>query len=120
LVGTGVLRGYEWYITDRGVASIRPSPNCEVHGVLARLTQNDETSLDHLEGVKLSLYRREFLTVEVGNGGRVDVLVYVSNDEAFGSPRPDYLERVVAGAQHHGLPDAAIAHIQGFANPIHR
>lgn len=119
-VGTGVLRGYEWYITDRGVASIRPSPDGQVHGVLARLTQSDETNLDHLEGVKLDLYRREFLTVEVGNGGRVDVLVYVSNDEAFGSPRPDYLERVVAGAQHHGLPDAAIAHIQGFANPIHR
>lgn len=119
-VGTGVLPGYEWYITDRGVASIRPSPDGEVHGALARLTQDDEDSLVYHEGVKLNLYRREFLTVEVRNGGRVDVLVYVSNDEAVGSPRPDYLERVLAGTQHHGFPDAAIARIQSFANPIHR
>lgn len=115
-VGIGVLRGYKWYITDRGVASIRPSPDGEVHGVLARLTKEDEDVLDFREGVKVKLYRREFLSVEISNGGRVDALVYVSNDEGVGSARTGYLERVLTGAQHHGLPGAAIARIQSFAN----
>ena len=117
-VGIGVLCGYEWYITDRGVASIRPSPGGEVHGVLARLTQHDEASLDHCEGVTLNLYRRDFLTVEVKDGGRVDALVYVSNDPGVGAPRPGYLQRVLAGARYHALPDEAIARIQDFAKPI--
>lgn len=116
-VGIGVLRGYDWYITDRGVASIRPSPDGEVHGALARLTQDNEDSLDYHEGVKRNLYRREFLSVEIRNGGRVDALVYVSNDEGVGSARTGYLERVLTGAKHHGLPGAAIEHIQAFANP---
>lgn len=115
-VGPAVLRGFEWYITDRGVASIRTSPGSVIHGVLARLTKKDEVSLDYHEGVNINLYRREILPVEVRNGGHVHALVYVSNDEGEGLPRSGYLERVIAGALYHGLPDAHLAHIRTFAN----
>jgi gamma-glutamylaminecyclotransferase len=44
----------------------------------------------------------------------VDALVYIAEDGGFGSPRLGYLERVLAGARHHGLPVAAIAEIESW------
>jgi hypothetical protein len=81
-----------------------------------RLTPEDESNLDYHEGVRLGLYRREFLAIQINNGGQVYALVYVSNDCGVGHPRPGYVERVLAGAKYHQLPDTAVAHIQTFMN----
>ena len=116
-VGTAVLQDHLWYITGGGVASVKPYAGRNVFGTLARLTAEDETQLDRFEGVHRGLYRREFHIVEVANGGSVKALVYMSNDDGFGTPRAGYLERVLVGASHHGLPAAAIAEITASSTP---
>jgi cation transport regulator ChaC len=112
--GRAVLPDHRWIITNRGVASVIRSPGHTVHGVLARLTPADEKTLDRREGVASGCYRREFLEVMRGDGTRHLALVYVANDPGEGTPRPGYLERILAGAQHHGLPAAAIAEIESW------
>ena len=111
IVGLATLRDHRWYITDRGVASVTPDPGNRVHGVLARLAEEDERQLDRHEGVSLGLYRREWVTVDVAHGGRVTALIYRSCDPGVGRPRPGYLEGIVSGALHHGLPAEAIAQL---------
>lgn len=111
IVGLATLRDHRWYITDRGVASVVPDPGNRVHGVLARLTEEDERQLDRHEGVSLGLYRRQFVQVDVANGQKVTALIYTSCDIGVGSPRPGYLEGILSGALHHGLPPEAIAQL---------
>lgn len=112
--GRAVLSDHRWIITNRGVASVTPSPGQAVHGVLARLTAADEQTLDRCEGVASGCYRREFLEVVGEDGTRHRALVYVANDPDEGTPRTGYLSRVLAGARHHGLPAAAIAEIESW------
>lgn len=114
VVGIAVLHDFHWCITDRGVASVRSHPGGRVFGVLLRLTAKDETRLDVCEGVHAGFYLRRILPVEMASGGSVDALVYIAEDVGYGKPRPGYLERVLAGARHHGLPDGAIAEIASW------
>ena len=117
VIGPATLKDHRWYITDRGVASVRPDPGNRVHGVLARLTEEDERQLDRHEGVSLGLYQRQFVPVDVANGRKVTALIYTSCDIGVGSPRPGYLEGILSGALHHGLPAEAIANL-AFAGGV--
>jgi hypothetical protein len=38
----------------------------------------------------------------------IDVLIYIENYDDHGMPRPDYLERIIAGARWFDLPQAWI------------
>ena len=115
VIGIARLDDYQWCITGRGVASVRPHLGGRVFGILVRLTSGDEARLDKHEGVAAGFYRREILPVHVENGASLQAMAYLSNDEGFGSPRAGYLERVLAGARHHGLPSGAIAEIEAWA-----
>ena len=115
ILGLATLRDHRWYITERGVASVKPDPGSLVYGILARLTENDEKLLDTHEGIHLGLYRREFVTVDVANGGQVTALIYISSDTGVGTPRFGYLERVLSGARHHSLPEKVIAELASWA-----
>ena len=53
------------------------------------------------------LYRREFVTVMAENLP-VELLLYIENYNDHGLPRPDYLERIIAGARWFDLPQAWI------------
>ncbi len=66
--------------------------------------------LDRYEGVAGELYRREFVTVMAENLP-VELLLYIENYNDHGSPRPDYLERIIAGARWFDLPQAWIANL---------
>lgn len=112
--GIAVLHDFHWCITERGVASVRPHPGGRVFGVLLRLTAKDEARLDLCEGVDAGIYRRGILPVEMANGEVVEALVYIAEDVGFGMPRPGYLDRVLAGARHHGLPERTIAEIASW------
>jgi hypothetical protein len=62
------------------------------------------------EGVAGGLYRREITTVMTQNQP-IDVLLYIENYDDHGMPRPDYLERIIAGARWFDLPQAWIANL---------
>src|ERR1700712_4624805 len=96
------LADHDWLINERGVATVEPLDGAEVHGVLWQVSDRDLAVLDSAEGVPVR-YRRDSMTVQTADGP-ADAWVYVDHRVEPGPPRPGYLERIIEGAVHHGLP----------------
>jgi len=96
------LADHDWLINERGVATVEPLPGAAVHGVLWQVSDRDLTVLDSAEGVPVR-YRRDRMTVDTDDGP-AEAWVYVDPRVEPGAPRPGYLERIIDGATHHGLP----------------
>jgi phage replication-related protein YjqB (UPF0714/DUF867 family)/gamma-glutamylcyclotransferase (GGCT)/AIG2-like uncharacterized protein YtfP len=97
-----VLADYDWLINQRGVATVEPFDGTHVHGVVWQISDYDLATLDSAEGVPRR-YRRDRLAVHTDDGPS-DAWVYIDHRVSPGAPRPAYLERIIAGAVHHGLP----------------
>jgi phage replication-related protein YjqB (UPF0714/DUF867 family) len=104
------LDGHDWLINERGVATVEPFDGSQVHGVLWRVTDHDLAALDSAEGVPVR-YRRDRLTVHTDDGPTC-AWVYIDHRVNPGPPRPGYLERIIDGAMHHGLPARWIAFLR--------
>ncbi len=100
------LTDHDWLINERGVATVEPLDGALVHGVLWRVSGSDLSTLDSAEGVPVR-YRRDRLVVHTADGPQ-DAWVYIDPRVEPGPPRPGYLERIITGALHHGLPQAWI------------
>jgi len=111
-----VLDDHDWLINERGVATLEPFIGSKVYGVLWTLTDHDLARLDHAEGVP-ERYRRDRLTVRTV-GGPAKPWVYIDNRVHPGTPRPGYLERIISGALHHGLPHQWIEFLNRW-DPAH-
>lgn len=96
------LADHDWLINERGVATLEPFDGSEVHGVVWQLNDHDLAVLDSAEGVPVR-YRRDRLTVHTDDGP-AEAWVYIDHRVEPGPPRPGYLERIIDGALHHGLP----------------
>lgn len=96
------LADHDWLINQRGVATVEPFYGGEVHGILWQVSDTDLATLDRAEGVP-ERYRRDRMAV-LTNDGPVDAWVYVDHRVEPGHPREGYLERIIDGAGHHGLP----------------
>lgn len=96
------LADHDWLINERGVATVEPFDGAVVHGVLWRLSDHDLSVLDSAEGVPVR-YRRDELVVHTAEGPG-PAWVYIDPRVEPGPPRPGYLERIIDGARHHGLP----------------
>ncbi len=115
-VGLATLPGWKFRINSRGVATVVPDEGSTVYGVLWIITGEDEACLDYYEGVDRGFYSKRTETVYREDGTAVDALLYEATDDEPGSPRPEYLERVIAAAQRHGLPPWYIEELQGWLN----
>lgn len=103
-VGVGRLLGFDFFIDGRGVASVSPKEDCEVFGVLWRLSDGDLLSLDRFEGVSLGIYFRQTHAIHISSGESLSATVYVSSTKFPGPPRQGYLEKILQSADDHGLP----------------
>ena len=110
------LPDHGWLINERGVATIEPFAGSRVHGVIWDVSDHDLDTLDSAEGVPVR-YRRDRLTVHSDDGAS-DVWVYIDHRVEPGPPRPGYLERIIDGALHHGLPRAWIEFLRRW-DPKH-
>lgn len=110
------LDGHDWLINERGVATVEPLDGSQVHGVLWQLTDRDLAALDSAEGVPVR-YRRDQLTVHTA-GGPATAWVYIDHRVNPGPPRTGYLERIIAGAVHHDLPQRWIEFLRRW-DPMH-
>lgn len=110
------LADHDWLINQRGVATVERFAGNHVHGVLWDVTDRDLATLDSAEGVPVR-YRRDRLTVHTP-GGPADAWVYVDHRVEPGAPRPGYLERIIDGAMHHGLPHRWIEFLRRW-DPTH-
>ncbi|WP_326545378.1 poly-gamma-glutamate hydrolase family protein [Mycolicibacterium sp. ND9-15] len=110
------LAGHDWLINERGVATVDPFDGSEVYGVVWQLNDRDLAVLDSAEGVPVR-YRRDRLTVHTDDGP-ADAWVYIDHRVEPGPPRPGYLERIIDGALHHGLPQGWVDFL-GRWDPAH-
>src|SRR4051812_23072425 len=76
--GVAVLADHEVTIGHRGVATIAHTQGAMTYGILWRLGPGHDETLDRVEGVRLGLYRREYLPVDL-DGTQVIALTYVEN-----------------------------------------
>ena len=112
LVGKAKLLDYRFIIDERSVASVEPEKGSAVIGLLWSITPGCEKSLDKCEGVKHDLYRKEYLPVECG-AGTIKALIYISNRaELTKKIRSDYMDRVIAAAEAHDLPESYVDEIR--------
>ncbi|APE18453.1 poly-gamma-glutamate hydrolase family protein [Mycolicibacterium pallens] len=110
------LADHDWLINERGVATVEPFAGSTVHGVLWSLSDHDLATLDSAEGVPVR-YRRDRLTVHTADGP-APAWVYIDHRTEPGPPRPGYLERIIDGALHHGLPQRWVDFLRRW-DPAH-
>jgi len=110
------LADHDWLINQRGVATVERLSGTHVHGVVWDVSDRDLATLDSAEGVPVR-YRRDRLTVHTGDGP-ADAWVYIDHRVETGAPRPGYLERIIDGALHHGLPHRWIEFLRRW-DPLH-
>ena len=99
------LRSERW--RGGGVADIVRSPGGLVEGVMYDVDDADLATLDQYEGVHTGKYRRLRVTVTADDGRSFDAVAYeVVSKSSFVAPHPDYLARLVRGAEAFELsPD---------------
>jgi gamma-glutamylcyclotransferase (GGCT)/AIG2-like uncharacterized protein YtfP len=113
-VDSARLLGHKFIINSRGVATIVSKSDSEVYGILWRITKQDEEKLDRCEGIEHNVYRKEKVSVTTYKGKHVEVMVYIATNSTPGSPRHDYMERIVAAARLHNFPDNYIKELESW------
>jgi cation transport regulator ChaC len=113
-IGAGEVKGYRFIINSRGVATVVPDPLGKVYGILWDLTQRNEKTLDRYEGVKWGTYQKVEMNVKMDSGRPVSSLVYVARDDTPGKPRDDYMERILAAAKFHDLPEEYVVELESW------
>ncbi len=97
-----------------GTANITLAPGKLVWGVLYRLSEQQLKALDRFEGVP-EHYRRSEVTVIEGKGGKVAAQAYIARKVRKGlKPDRQYLQRIVQGAEEHGLPEDYIKQLRAI------
>ena len=115
-VCTAKLEGYELFFAGRpgnGIAGIRPKQGGAVEGVLWKLTQACEKSLDHYEGFPV-LYGKETVCVRGSDGTEHRVMAYTMQkpySRIPAMPSMGYLAEILAGCEQNGIDEKSIQHI---------
>lgn len=111
-LGRASLAGHVFRINHRGGATVVPAAAGVVQGVLWLLDATHVAILDRYEGVAAGTYEKRRVTVQADT--LRDALVYVATEWRSGVPRPGYLERIVAGAVHFGLPADYVTRLEAW------
>ena len=115
VVDTVRLEGYRLAFCmnggGHGVATILPEPDSFVDGVLWRISERDEQSLDLYEGFP-RLYGKEPVTVVDPDGLKREVMAYTMNSpykDVPALPSKSYLEGILNGCRQNGIETASIS-----------
>jgi len=97
--------------TASGVADVLPAPGQEVWGALYELDERDLDALDAKEGRGWAYAREHKRVVLSSERSEHEVIVYtvISKEPAEVAPSRRYLNRLIAAAEHRGLPEAYVA-----------
>ena len=121
LLGIAELNGYDFFINTRGVASIAVdtvNPENKVHGLLFEISENCLACLDKYEEYP-NVYQRYLMTVDF-QGNELESHVYIDpKTTETGTPRGNYLERIIATANQFNFSSEYITHLETFL-PNHR
>ncbi|CAM5766916.1 gamma-glutamylcyclotransferase family protein [Bosea minatitlanensis] len=112
-LGLARLPRHRFIVTRDGYASVIRDPREAVHGVLWDCSLGDIRALDKFEDIASGLYVKISQPVIVP-GGAKRALIYIGRSGEPGKPKPGYMETVILGAKHFGLPEACIANLNRF------
>lgn len=113
--GIGKLKDHRFMINLKGVASIVPDPQGNVYGVVWSISIAHKLILDGFEGVEDKKYYEEIIQVLTNTNELIDALVYVATETLPGLPREGYLEKILRGAEHFGLPPQYIEELSAWS-----
>lgn len=103
-VGIGRLMRHRFIVFEGGYASVVRDPQRVVWGMVWDLALADVPALDRYESIASGLYTKVVQPIVTAQGARRAV-VYVGRSGRPGTPKPGYMEGVVAAATHAGLPE---------------
>jgi gamma-glutamylcyclotransferase (GGCT)/AIG2-like uncharacterized protein YtfP len=115
-VGIGTLKGYRFMINLNGVATIVPDQTGIVYGVVWNISVPHKLTLDGFEGVEENIYYEKIVQVSSDAPGLIDALVYIANETIPALPRAGYLEKILRGAAHFGLPPDYLNELSKWSN----
>ena len=99
---------------ERAVANLAPAPAAHVHGVAYAISRPGAIWLDRTEGVPRA-YRRVPVPLLDDESERFPGFTYVSERRTPGrKPSERYMNLLLRGARHHGLPDDYVAWLRGI------
>lgn len=113
-VGPARLGRHRLAVMREGYLTVVHDPRRAVHGLLWDVPLASVAALDRYEEVAGGLYRKRLLAV-AGEGGPRRALVYLGSNAGPGTPRPGYLEGVLAAAREAGLPAEALSDLAALA-----
>lgn len=109
-----VLQDYELLFRGNrsgcGVATIEPKAGSQVYGLLWKITDRCEKSLDIYEGYP-HLYEKAPVTVQNSKGEKISVMAYIMNKERNLVPVPPsigYYDGIQEGFKQNGLPEKSL------------
>jgi gamma-glutamylcyclotransferase (GGCT)/AIG2-like uncharacterized protein YtfP len=121
VVGPARLAGWELFVTEHGVLSIRPAADGQVDvlGLVWACSDADLAVLDRFEAVDEGLYRRIEVDVivepESALGPIGPAVAYRAIGDAEGRPRPGYLEAsVLPPMRELGFPPPYVARVESW------
>lgn len=112
-LGPARLPRHRFIVTRDGYASVIRDPREDVHGVLWDCSLADIRVLDKFEDIASGLYTKISQPVIVPVGAK-RALIYLGRSAEPGKHRPGYMETVIAGAEHFGLPTGYVAGLNRF------
>jgi hypothetical protein len=106
----GLVRIAGYRLEFYGALDLEPDPAGTVHAVAWRLDPHDERALDHHEGANrhpVPSYLKVPLAATLPDGAELHGFAYVMTPPRRARdprpPKPDYLARILAGYEHHGV-----------------
>jgi hypothetical protein len=104
-----------------GYATIHPSPNQTVQGLLIGLNGQQISRLDRSEGVNANPphYTKEKIVVQTDDGVQHSAFTYIASPERVDSslrPANWYLQKVVQGARENDLDEWYVEKLESFGS----
>ena len=113
LVGPAELVDHRFGINARGYATVIPHAQQRVYGLVWAISEAHSLSLDRHESVPQH-YVRQTLAIHLSDGQVRDMLIYVAVNASPGAPQPGYLEKILAAAKLHQLPEHYVQSLSGW------
>ncbi|CAK0743674.1 gamma-glutamylcyclotransferase [Gammaproteobacteria bacterium] len=98
-----------------GKANIVPDSSGVVFGVIYWCSDEALSQLDDYEGVESGHYRQNLVRVKSDLGDDIEAITYIAGSSFIDDtlkPSASYLQTILQGAQHHGLPKDYISEIK--------
>jgi len=117
LMGIAVLAGYRFMINSRGVATIVEDPVLSVHGMLWRISEENERALDRYEGVANGVYVKKNVAVmpTTEHAEPLRAMAYIASDSRPGTARGGYLLGIIDAAERYAYPEKYVLELKKLA-----